>query len=304
MIKPPETRYLVVAALLAALALPLQARQLPSLPPPLSFGPGDLLVSLEPGPVVWFGPTGTLQRVLLPTVTGLGEGMAFDAAWNLYVARWCTDPSCTNTGNAVEKYNTLGLSQGAVGSNFNCSPHTIDFDQAGAVYVGQAGCNRTILKFAPGATTPVAEYTVAQEGQGVFWMDLAPDGCTMFYTSVGPNVKRFNVCTNSQLPDFNAGPLPGAFTHDLRVLPDGGVIVANADVITRLNAFGVVTRTFEMPGESALWAGLDLVGDGTFWVGNYFTSNIYRFNLDTGALVAGFNAGTQPNTVVGIRVKR
>ena len=303
MIKPPETRYLVVAALLAALALPLQARQLPSLPPPLSFGPGDLLVSLEPGPVVWFGPTGTLQRVLLPTVTGLGEGMAFDAAWNLYVARWCTDPSCTNTGNAVEKYNTLGLSQGAVGSNFNCSPHTIDFDQAGAVYIGQAGCSRTILKFAPGGTTPVAEYTVAQEGGGVFWMDLAPDGCTMFYTSVGPNVKRFDVCTNTQLPDFNAGPLPGPFTHDLRVLPDGGVVVANANVVTRLDSSGNVMRTYEVPG-SALWAGLDLVGDGTFWAGNYFTSGIYRFNLDTGAQLASFNSGTPANSVVGIRVKR
>jgi hypothetical protein len=302
MIRTPKITCVVLLALLAA-SLPLQARQL-QLPPPLSFGPGDLLVSLEPGPVVWFNSGGTLQRVLIPTVTGLGEGMAFDAAWNLHVARWCTDPNCSSTGNAVEKYDTLGLSQGAVGSNFNCSPHTIDFDQTGAAYIGQAGCNRTILKFVAGGTAPVAEYTVAQEGGGVFWMDLAPDGCTMFYTSVGPNVKRFDVCTNTQLPDFNAGPLPGAFTHDLRVLPDGGVIVANGNVITRLDASGGVTRTFEVSGESALWAGLDLVGDGTFWVGNYFTSNIYRFNLDTGARLAGFNTGTPANSVVGIRVKR
>ena len=303
MLEPRQTRYVVLMALLAALSLPLQARQLPPLPSPISFGAGDLLVSLEPGPVVWFNSAGTLQRVLVPTVTGLGEGMAFDAAWNLYVARWCTDPNCSSTGNAVEKYNTLGLSEGAVGSNFNCSPHTIDFDQAGAVYIGQAGCNRTILKFAAGGTTPVAEYTVAQEGGGVFWMDLAPDGCTMFYTSVGPNVKRFDVCANSQLPDFNAGALPGPFTHDLRVLPDGGVLVANANVITRMDSSGNVTRTYEVPG-SALWAGLDLVGDGTFWAGNYFTSSIYRFNLDTGLQLASFNTGTPANSVVGIRVKR
>ena len=31
----------------------------------------------------------------------------------------------------------------------------------------------------------------AAEFAGVFWMDLAPDGCTMFYTSYGPNVKRY-----------------------------------------------------------------------------------------------------------------
>jgi outer membrane protein assembly factor BamB len=134
-------------------------------------------------------------------------------------------------------------------------------------------------------------------------MDLAPDGCTMFYTSVGPNVKRFNVCTNTQMADFNAGPLPGPFTHDLRVLPDGGVLVANANVVTRLNASGMVTRTYQV-AENTLFAGLDLVGDGTFWAGNYFTSNVYRFNLDTGAQLAVFNTGSPSNSVVGIRVKR
>src|SRR6187402_2751619 len=110
MINTRKKTYIALLALVAALSLPLQARQLPQLPPPVAFGPGDVLVSLEPGPVVWFNSAGILQRVLIPTVTGLGEGMAFDAAWNLYVARWCTDPNCTNTGNAVEKYNTLGLS--------------------------------------------------------------------------------------------------------------------------------------------------------------------------------------------------
>lgn len=297
------TTCLLFVALLAALSLQLQARQLP-LPSPVAFGRGDVLISLEPGPVVWFSPTGTLQRVLVPTVTGLGEGMAFDALGNLYVNRWCTDPSCSSTGNAVEKYNSLGVSIGTAGGNFNCSPHAIDFDGAGNFYVGQAGCNRTILKFAPGGTAPVMEYTVIEDNHGVWWLDLAPDGCTLYYTTVSPNVKRFDVCSNTQLPDFNAEPLPGAFTHDLRLLPDGGVLVANANVITRLNQSGLVTQTYEVSGESALWAGLDLVGDGTFWAGNYFSSNVHKFNLNDGTRLAGFNTGTQPNTVVGIRVKQ
>ena len=294
----------LLLAVLVALPAQLPARQLPiQLPPPIAFGPGDILISLEPGPVVWFSPNGTLQRVLVPTVTGLGEGMAFDGAGNLHVNRWCTDPSCTNTGNAIEQYNTLGLSVGTTGGNFNCSPHAIDFDAAGNFYVGQAGCNRTILKFLPGGTTPVTEYAVAQQ-EGIWWLDLAPDGCTIFYTSIEPNVKRFDVCNNVQLPDFNAAPLPGAFTHDLRVLPDGGVLVANANVITRLNAAGVVTRTYEVEGEAALWAGLDLVGDGTFWAGNYYSSNVHQFNLDAGTRLAGFNTGTPTQTVVSIRVKK
>jgi DNA-binding beta-propeller fold protein YncE len=59
-----------------------------------------------------------------------------------------------------------------------------------------------------------------------------------------------------------------------------------------------------VPGESALWAGLDLVGDGTFWVANYDTSNIYRFDLTTGAVRDVFNTGTAPHTAVGVRVKK
>jgi hypothetical protein len=284
-------------AILVAASLHLRARE-------LSFGPGDVFVSLEPGPVQWFGPDGTLRRVLVPTVTGYGEGMAFDASGNLHVTRWCLDGSC-DTGNAVEKFNVLGQSMGAVASNFNCNPHTILFDAAGDAYVGQTGCNRTILKFVQSSIDPPLEYAVAEENQGVFWMDLAPDGCTMFYTSVGPNVKRFDVCTNTQLPDFNAGPLPGSFTHDLRVLPDGGVLVSNAHLITRLDALGVVTQTYEVPGEGALWAGLDLADNNTtFWAGNYYSSNVHKFSLADGTRVGGFNAGTPPNSVVGIRVMR
>src|SRR5205809_5625805 len=42
------------------------------------------------------------------------------------------------------------------------------------------------------------EFVVAPENQGAFWIDLAPDGCTIYYTSYGPNVKRFDVCAGVQ----------------------------------------------------------------------------------------------------------
>jgi hypothetical protein len=147
-------------------------------------------------------------------------------------------------------------------------------------------------------------YAVAPDALGSFWIDLAPDSCTMFYTSWGPNVKRFNVCTNHQLANFNQLPLPGGIAQDLRVLPDGGVLVSSGEVIARLNAAGAIVQTYQIPGENALWAGVDLVGDGTFWAGNYRSSNVYRFDLATGAVRASFNAGTPPSTVVGIRVKK
>ena len=269
--------------------------------PVLTFQRGDVIVSLEPGPVLWYQPDGTLKRVILGTEVGTGEGMAFDAAGNLYVTRWCYDSSCS-TGNTVEKYNSLGLPAGRFGSGYDCNPHTILFDRTGAAYVGLAGCSGAIVKLVAGQT--VGTYPVAPELQGTFWMDLAPDGCTMFYTSWGSNVKRYDVCAGVQLSNFNQVPLPGGGTQDLRVLPGGGVLVSSGEVIARLDASGRLVQTYGVAGEPSLWSGLDLVGDGTFWVGNYVTSNVYRFDLASGAVRAVFNTGTPTQTVVGIRVKQ
>jgi streptogramin lyase len=269
--------------------------------PALTFQRGDVIVSLEPGPVLWYGPTGQLKRVLLGLEIGTGEGMAFDAPGTLYVTRWCYDSTCS-TGNTVEKYSNLGLPDGKLGSGYDCNPHTIVFDAAGAAFVGLAGCSGAIVKLVGGQT--VATYMNAPDNQGTFWMDLAPDGCTMFYTSWGPNVKRYDVCAGMQLSNFNRAPLPGGATQDLRVLPGGGVLVSSGQVIARLDGSGAVVQTYEIPGEPGLWSGLDVVGDGTFWAGNYLSSNVYRFDLATGAVRAVFNTGTPANTVVGVLVKR
>jgi outer membrane protein assembly factor BamB len=295
MFKAAYKGWVLLVALLVPLSMRVQAAQ-------VSFEPGDVFVSLETGPVQWWLPDGTLRGVLIPTVPGSGEGMGFDGSGNLYVSRWRAD-SMGITGNTVEMFGVLGQSRGAVGRGFDCDPHAVVFDASGNGYVGQAGCRRSLLKFVPSDVFPT-EFMVAEDNQGVFWMDLAPDACTMFYTSVGPNVKRFDTCAAVQLPNFNAAPLPGGIAHDLRVLPDGGVLVSSGQAIARLDASGALIQTYQVPGENTLWAGLDLVGDGTFWAGNYFSSNVYKFDLLSGAVLARFNTATPSNTVVGIRVKK
>ena len=287
----------LVCALLALAAEPAQTVH-------VSFEPGDLFVSLEPGPVQWYLSDGTLRQVLLSTVPGTGEGMGFDPSGNLYVTRWCTDPGCTSTGNTVEMFSVLGQSLGAVGKGYDCSPHDIVFKPDWTAYVGQAGCTGDVLRFTPGTVDPDA-FDVAPEHQGSFWIDMAADGCTLFYTSMGRNVKRFDTCTGAQLADFNAAPLPGGVTHDLRVLPDGGVLVSSGEVIARLDAAGALVQTYAAAaGEPALWAGLDLAGDGTFWAANYYSSNIHKFDLASGARLQRFNTNTPPNTAAGVAVMR
>src|SRR2546425_891060 len=149
----------------------------------------------------------------------------------------------------------------------------------------------------------VGQVPVAAENAGSFWIDLAPDGCTIFYTSWGPDVKRFDVCTDTQLADFNRAPLPGGETHGLRVLPDGGVLVTSGAVVSRLDSTGALVQTYRVStGEPQYWAGVDLVGDGTFWAVNYLSSNVYKFDLTTGAVLASFTTGTPAQTVVDVGV--
>jgi outer membrane protein assembly factor BamB len=269
----------------------------------MTFAPGDVFVSFEKGPVQWRNPDGTLNAALVSVVQGsTSEGMRFDAAGNLYVTHWCTDPTCT-LGNTVEKFNITGMSQGTVGSGYSCNPHALAFDAAGNLYVGQADCTGNILKFSLGQ--PPTAYAVAAENRGSFWIDLASDGCTIFYTSWGPDVKRFDVCANTQLADFNLSPMPGGATQGLRLLPDGGVLVSSGAVVARLDATGALVQTYDVStGEAQYWVGLDLVGDGTFWAVNYYSSNVYKFDLTTGAVLASFNTGTPTATAVDVRVSR
>lgn len=267
-----------------------------------AFAPGDVFIALRSGQVQWRRSDGMLNAILTGSVPGKVEGLGFDAAGNLYVSHYCADTSVCWTGNSVEKFNTWGVSQGAFGSGYHCNPYSIVFHRDGRAYVGQADCTGDTLEFS--ATGVLTRALHPQpENRGSAWVDLAADGCSLFYTSQGYKVKRFDVCTGAQLPDFNAVPLPSV-AHQFHILPDGGVLAATNDMIVRLDATGALAQTYDVPGEFRLWYGVALVGDGSFWVSNYGTSNVYRFDLTTGAVLASFNTGTPTTTIKGLAVKR
>src|SRR5437899_8781654 len=174
----------------------------------LTFAPGDVFVSLRTGQVQWRKPNGTLNGTLVNAIPGKAEGMGFDASGILYVTHYCADTTICATGNMVERFDSYGVSRGSFGSGYNCNPYAVAFDWAGRVYVGQADCTGDLLQF-DASGIPLQSFDVASDTRGSARIALASDGCTMFYTSQGPNVKRYNVCTRQQLPDFNRAPLPG-----------------------------------------------------------------------------------------------
>jgi uncharacterized protein (DUF2141 family) len=273
-----SSRATVVLVALAVFSLFLVSQ------PAQAFPNGDVFVSVESGLVNEYTPGGTLVQTLDTTQGGFTTGSAFDTAGNFYV----TDFSASQ----VSEFDPSGTLLGTFGGGY-ATPESIVFDAAGNAYVGNLG--GFILKFDSGGNS-VATFSAGQTD----WMDLAADQCTMFFTDEGPSIHRFDVCTNTALSDFAS---PGSSGFALRLLPTGGLLLANGNEIKRLDAAGNVIQTYDAPGEDS-WFALNLDPDGTtFWSADFTSSNVYRFNINTGAQVSSFNSGTPGNTVFGLSVQ-
>jgi MYXO-CTERM domain-containing protein len=247
---------------------------------------GDVLASVGRGQVKHFSPTGTLLETL-DTTTGstFTAGGCFDAAGNFYVTDFST--------NQVSKFTNQGtLVTASFGSGFNASPESCTLDAAGHLYVGQATGSGHILQFNPSGTL-LSAFAAAPENKGSDWISLAADQCTLLYTSEGPSLKAFNVCTNAQLPSFAMGLPSPCFANRIRL--NGEVLVACSTAVVRLSAAGTLIQMYPAnslaPTETSLFA-LNLDPDGTtFWTGGDLTGTVYRVNIASGVVVTTFNAG-------------
>jgi uncharacterized protein (TIGR03437 family) len=255
-----------------------------------TFQTGDILLSMADGSVQWRRRDWTPVKVLTKSFifntnadAGQAKGMAFDSSGNLYVTHWY---GTGLSGNEVVRFDRNGNGAGLFGGGYDCNPSAIVFDIAGNAYVGQADCSTQIFKF-DSLGNRVAQYSVAVENRGSGHIALDPNQCTMYYTSEGADVKRFNVCSNTQMPDFNTAPLPDPVggAQQFALLPGGGMLVADFSVIARLDASGNLVRTYNA-GASNCWLGMALDPDGTsFWASNWCASSVTRFDLATGNVI-------------------
>lgn len=244
---------------------------------------------------------------LLETITsGLGStettGGAFDASGDL----WTTEFS----GSRLVKYSGTDPHVVLQTVNFtttggaNCE--SITFDSSGNFYVGCVGGDRDIKKFDSSGTL-LQSFNAVVGPRGTDWIELSVDQQTMFYTSEGRTIRRFDVVNNVQLADF--ATLPGTGNNfALRLLPpfdgSGGLIVADGVDIKRLDSTGAVVQSYDQPGVNG-WFAMNLDPNGTsFWAGNNLTSNsvFYRFNIATGAVEVG-PVATPTGRLAGLIVK-
>lgn len=254
------------------------------------FNKGDVFCATGNGQVKRFNPATGTQ--ILPTLdTGSGSletaGMAFDCDGNLLSTQF--------QANSVFKFNIEGVLIGPFGSGYNANPESIVLDGMENVYIGQAGGTNTIRKYTASGTF-LGTISPPVGPRGTDWLDIAGDQTTLFYTSEGKDVRRFNLSTNTAMTNFNTAALPGSNAFALRILRDGSVLVADTEVIVRLNSAGAVIKTYDAPGED-YWFALNLDPDGkTFWSGHNTTGQVYRFNIDGPSgepPVFTFDAGTR-----------
>jgi len=233
----------------------------------VQFNVGDVFGAIGNGRYNHFSPTGTLLETLNDTRGGFNTtGMCFDPAGNMY--------GTNLSSNSMAKFSNTGTLLASTFGSFSANPESCLITAGGTVmYTSEVAGTGDILKLSLPTGTQLANYNVPRSD----WIDLAADGCTMFYSDEGAAIHRFNVCTNTALTDFTTvGP---AF-YALRILPNGDVLAAAQSSVKRFNSSGTeITPAYTASGEGFFFA-LNLDPDGThFWSGGISSGTIYKFNL-------------------------
>ncbi|WP_207061789.1 PEP-CTERM sorting domain-containing protein [Motiliproteus sp. SC1-56] len=279
-------------ALLASLtALPLLLGTGAAQAVPFQFG--DVFAATGSGSVQHWRPGTGLLSTYSDGQGGFTTGMAFDTAGDLYM----TNFSASN----VSRFNSSGALQGTWAANDpGAANESILFDASGNAYIGQADGTRDIIKRAADGSF-IARYDVATEGRGSDWIDLAADQTTMYYTSEGRSILRYDVGTNTQLANF-ATLSGGGTAFALRLLSDGGLLVADSSDIKRLDSTGATIQTYDVAGHNG-WFALNLDPDASsFWSGDFGTGQFHQFDIASGALLNSFNTGVGSSRLFGLAV--
>jgi len=286
--RPMSSRGLARWAALPLLLTALLGGASPASAAGVPYAIGDVFAADSNGIIKHFSPLG-VQLDTLDTLTGSAEvtGMCFGESGNLRSTNFTTNNMTLfdNMGNIITS---------PWAGPFDTHPESCALNSAGEIYVGQADGSRDVLKF-DAAGTLLDSYDVATGPRGSDWIDLAADQCTLFYTSEGPTIRRFDTCTNTQQADFATNLTEPGFSticYALRIRLNGEVMVACTNRLYRLDATGAVIQSYPLPaGETSILFAMNLdPDDATFWTAGFNSGNIYRIDIATGAIVTQFNA--------------
>jgi hypothetical protein len=265
---------------------------------------GDVLCSIGNSQIEQRDPaTGLLIRTI-NTTSGSAEetGMCFDGTGNLFTTNFESnnmtkvDMTSSPSGNQCGTVITHPFA-----GPFNQDPESCVFSNSGDFLVGEADGLRRIQRFTPVGGF-VASWNPVPDARGLDWIDLAADQCTVYYASEGNLVKRFDICTNTQLPDFASGLSGPCFA--LRILPApraGEVLVACSNQVYRLDTSGNISLTFprtNCPGANSFLFAMNIAPDNQhFWTADYGGGQVCEFDMDVvGPATRTVQCGVQVTT--------
>lgn len=262
----------------------------PALAAGVPYNTGDIFAGVGNGQIKHFNSAGVLLDTL-DTGTNAREivGMTFDPAGNLYSTNWGAQSlsKFDNAGNLIGPFSTVPFAQ--------TYPSSIVQDSQGNFYVGNGLTPKLTKLSSTGAV--ITNYNIDADGSGPENITLAADNCTIYYTSFSNIIHRFNACTSTQLADFITIPVGGnGYLYNLRILPDGRVLVAGNTRAYIVNAAGTVATPYPHALVNPIFFAMNLDPDGvSFWLGEYNTGNVYKYLIDLPALPV-FSFNTAPNT--------
>jgi len=255
-----------------------------------TFQDGDVILSDN---LVWiFAPSGAARRVgyLTPDIP---TGSGIDPTTGLlYVAGW--DTSTVVRLNA--RLETIGEFTTAPG----VTPEVPGFFINGELYIGHWG-NHTVNAGIDGLVHPshaivrvTADtgafqfaYPAKQENTGTAWLDPANDQATIHYCSRGRKVMGYDVVANAQLPDLTT--MPGSYpTYRARAVrhrPNDELLLGDAADVKRLSPTGVVLANYLIDDRDDLFVIDQDPMSETYWIGDQDTSEFYRVDIATGAVL-------------------
>jgi hypothetical protein len=256
-------------------------------PAATGFERGDVLASVgDPSVIARFAADGTPKGTLAESA-GAGP-LCFDRTGEHLIA-----PGAglyDNTGQVLESEWTSV----AIPVNGSCT-----VDASGDVFVGggptsgNATTGRGTIRRFDLTGHLVHSYDVDATGEAynraVTSVDLAPDGCTIYYDlDGGDEIMRYDVCTEAQEDPFTS---PGFVCDGLRVRPDGQVLVTCDTYGSLFDDAGVWRHDFENPtlNTSLRYAALDPDGS-SFWVGEY-GGMLARYDIESGESLGSWTAG-------------
>jgi PKD repeat protein len=238
---------------------------------------GDLVAAVGDGMAHRHDAAGNFVNVF-DSRTGSSEtaGMCFDSADNLYLTSFQASRASKfnrSTGQVITNW-AVGFSQ----KPESCVLAREDIDGDGepddVLYFGEVDGQELIRKFDTHGNL-LGTFDPETRDRGVDWIDLAADGRTMYYTTEGDDILRYDIVADVQLPDF----VPDQTVATNRFLPRADSLPENA-----IDADVNSTWLTEVTLATNEWFIVDLIGEtqtikGVFIEGSTSLQAVRNFHV-------------------------